>query len=105
MAGVDLSGYAGLRDKVNNHYLRLLTGVIFSSLLGAGAQVAEGRNYSTTDPSYGELAAQGAARNLNDVGQQITRRNLKIQPTLEIRPGSRFNVFVHKDVVLEPYRG
>ena len=38
-----------------------------------------------------------------EVGQEITRRNLNIQPTLEIRPGFRFNVFVHKDIVLEPY--
>jgi type IV secretory pathway VirB10-like protein len=30
MPGVDMSGYAGLCDKVNNHYLKLLTGVVFS---------------------------------------------------------------------------
>lgn len=103
MPGVDLSGAAGLTDQVNNHYLRLLTGVVFSSLLGATAQMAEGQNYDNINPSYGQLATQGAARNLNDVGQQITRRNLAVQPTLEIRPGFRFNVFVHKDVILEPY--
>ena len=28
---------------------------------------------------------------------------VKIQPTIEITPGLRFNVFVTKDVVLEPY--
>lgn len=104
MPGVDLSGYAGLSDQVNNHWGRLLTGVIFSSLLSAGAQVAEGRNYSTIDPSYSELATQGVAKNANQVGQEITRRNLNIQPTLEIRPGFRFNVFVHKDMILEPYK-
>jgi type IV secretory pathway VirB10-like protein len=104
MPGVDLSGYAGLSDQVNNHWGRLLTGVIFSSLLSASAQMAEGRNYSTIDPSYGELATQGVARNANQVGQEITRRNLNIQPTLEIRPGFRFNVFVHKDMILEPYK-
>ncbi len=103
MPGVDLTGYAGLSDQINNHYWRLLTGVIFSSVLGASAQLAEGRNYSSVDPSYGELATQGFARNMNDVGQQVTRKNLNVQPTLEIRPGFRFNVFVHKDIVLEPY--
>ncbi len=103
MPGVDLSGAAGLSDQVNNHYLRLITGVVLSSLLSASAQLAEGQTFNTVDPSYGQLAAQGAARNINDVGQQITRRNLAVQPTLEIRPGFRFNVFVHKDVILEPY--
>jgi type IV secretory pathway VirB10-like protein len=104
MSGTDLSGYAGLTDKVNNHWDKILTGVIFSSLLGAGAQLADGRNFNTFDPSYDELALQGFARTANQVGQQITQKNLNIQPTLEIRPGFRFNVFVHKDMVLEPYR-
>lgn len=104
MPGVDLSGYAGLSDQVNNHYLKLLTGVVFSSLLSAGSQVADGRNFNSLDPRYDELAVQGAARNVNQVGQEITRRNLNIQPTLEIRPGFRFNVFVNKDMILEPYK-
>lgn len=103
MSGVDLSGYAGLSDQVNNHWGRLLTGVLLSSLFSTSAQIAEGRNYSTIEPSYGELATQGIAKNANQVGQEITRRNLNIQPTLEIRPGFRFNVFVHKDMILEPF--
>lgn len=101
MPGVDMSGYSGLSDQVNNHYLRLLTGVLFGSLLGAGAQIAEGPQ-RTTDPTYGQLALQGAARNTNEAGQEITRRNLNTQPTLEIRPGFRFSIFVTKDMVLEP---
>ena len=101
MPGVDLSGYAGLSDQVNNHYLKLLSGVVFSSLLGAGAQLADGPTYQTTNPEYSQLAVQGVARNANEVGQEITRRNLNIQPTIEIRPGYRFNIFVSKDITLE----
>lgn len=103
MPGADFSGISGLSDQVNNHWGRLLTGVVFSSVLSATAQMAEGRNYSSIDASFGELATQGAAKNVNQVGQQITNRNLNIQPTLEIRPGFRFNVFVNKDIILEPY--
>jgi type IV secretory pathway VirB10-like protein len=103
MPGVDLSGSAGLADKVNHHWGRLITGVVLSSLLGAGAQIAQGRTYNTFDPSYGELAAQGFAQNMNQVGQQITRKDLNIQPTIEIRPGYRFNIFVNRDMTLEPY--
>lgn len=102
MPGVDLSGYAGLHERVNNHYLRLLTGVVFGSLLGAGAQMAHGSN-RTVDPTFGQLALEGTAQNINQAGQQITRKNLNIQPTLEISPGQRFNVFVTKDLILEPY--
>lgn len=104
MAGVDLSGYAGLSDKVDNHYLKLLTGVIFSSLLSAGAQVADGRNFNSIDPRYDELAVQGISRNINQVGQEITRKNLNVQPTIKVRPGARFNVFVNKDLILEQYK-
>lgn len=47
MPGVDLSGYAGVSDQVNNHYGRLLTGVLLSSFLIATAQMAEGeRSYN-----------------------------------------------------------
>jgi type IV secretory pathway VirB10-like protein len=102
MPGVDMSGYAGLSDEVNNHYFKLLTGVVLSSVLGAGAQIAEGGT-ATQNQNFTQLAAQGAAKSINDVGQEITRRNLNIQPTLEITPGFRFNLFVTKDVVLEPY--
>jgi type IV secretion system protein VirB10 len=105
MPGVDLSGSAGLSDRVNNHWGKLISGVVFSSLLGAGAQIAQGRTYNSFDPSFGELATQGFAQNMNQVGQQITRKNLNIQPTIEIRPGYRFNIFVNRDIGLEPYIG
>ncbi|RIL03505.1 MAG: hypothetical protein DCC75_12900, partial [Proteobacteria bacterium] len=86
MPGVDLSGYAGLHERVNNHYFRLLSGVVFGSLLGASAQIAHGSN-RTVDPTFGQLAFEGTAQNINQAGQQITRKNLNIQPTLEISPG------------------
>ncbi len=103
MPGVDVAGNAGLSDQVNNHYAKILSGIVLGSLVGAGAQVAEGRNYTTSNPSFSELAVQGAAKNVNEVGQEITKKNLNIQPTLEIRPGYRFNIFVNKDITLEPY--
>lgn len=103
MPGTDLSGYAGMKDKVNNHYLRLLSGVVLGSVLGAGAQVAYG-DYQNVNPDFGQLALQGAAQNINQAGQKITQKNLNVQPTLEIRPGLRFNIFVTKDITLEPYR-
>lgn len=102
MPGVDMSGFSGLSDKVNNHYLKLLSGVVVSSVLSAGSRVAQGGS-RTVDPSLGQLGAEGFAMNVDDVGQQIARKNLNIQPTIEIEPGKRFSIFVNKDVVLEPY--
>jgi type IV secretion system protein VirB10 len=105
MPGVDMSGYAGLSDRVNNHYGKLLTGVILGSVIGAGAQVATGgQGTAFNAPSFGQLAVSGAAQHINQVGQQITQRNLNLQPTIEIRPGLKLNVFVTKDIILKPYR-
>ncbi len=103
MPGVDMSGFAGLTDEVDNHYGKILGGVVISSLLGAGAQMAEGSRYNSVNPEFGQLAAQGAAREINQVGQEITRKNLNIQPTLVITPGYRFNIMVNKDMLLKPY--
>jgi hypothetical protein len=47
-----------------------------------------------------QLAIRGAGQNINEAGQQITRRNLNIQPTVEVAPGSRLNIFATKDLVL-----
>lgn len=104
MPGVDMSGFAGLEDKVNNHYAKLLTGVVLGSVIGAGAQVATGGQGTTFNaPSFGQLAVSGAAQHINQVGQQITQKNLNLQPTIEIRPGMKLNVFVTKDMILKPY--
>jgi type IV secretory pathway VirB10-like protein len=40
----------------------------------------------------------------NQVGLQITRRDLSIQPMLMLRPGFLVSVMVNKDLVLRPYR-
>ena len=101
MPGVDLSGYAGLTGDVNNHYLRLLSGVVLGSLIGASAQIAVGAN--SQNPTFAQLAIQGAGQNINEAGQQITRKNLSIQPTIEVRPGSRLNIFATKDIILPPW--
>jgi type IV secretion system protein VirB10 len=37
------------------------------------------------------------------VGQQLTRRNLSIQPTITVRPGYSVNVMVTRDLVIPPY--
>jgi type IV secretory pathway VirB10-like protein len=101
MPGTDLSGYAGLTGHVNNHYVRLLTGVVLGSVIGAAAQIAVGAN--SQNPSFSQLAMQGAGQNINEAGQQITRKNLNIQPTIEVPPGGRLNIFATKDLILPPW--
>jgi len=94
-----------VRDKVDNHWWKLAQGVVLGSLLGAAAQESYGGGVSTANPALGQLAAAGAAQNINSAGQQIVQKDLQVQPTLVVRPGRRVAVFVTKDIELPPYRG
>jgi type IV secretion system protein VirB10 len=105
MPGTDLSGFAGVRDKVDNHWWKLAQGVVLGSLLGAAAQESYGGGLSAANPSLGQLAAAGAAQNINSAGQQVVQKDLQVQATLVVRPGQRVAVFVTKDIELPPYRG
>lgn len=101
---VDPNGEAGLSADVDNHYDKLFTGVLLGSAIGAGAQVAEG-NTSVLNPTYGQLATQGAAKNINRTTDRITNRYLNIQPTLTKSAGEKLSVFLTMDVTLQPYEG
>jgi len=41
---------------------------------------------------------------VNQIGQEVTRRNLNIQPTLTSRPGLPVRIIVNRDLVLRPYQ-
>lgn len=100
MQGVDESGYTGFSDKTNNHEGRLVNGVLLSSVLSGAARSASG---TTTNPTYGQYVASGAAEAIAQAGAKIVEKNLNIQPTLEIQPGYKFNIFISKDLVLPAY--
>jgi type IV secretory pathway VirB10-like protein len=105
MPGIDLSGYSGATGRVNNHYGKLITGVVLGTVIGAGAQIATGGQGSPNTPaSFGQLAVSGAAENINQAGQEITSKNLNLQPTIEVPPGLKINVFVTKDLILKPFQ-
>jgi type IV secretion system protein VirB10 len=102
--GADAGGYSGLEDEVDNHWAELFKAALLSTILGVGAELGAGAdNGSNTDIL--QALRLGAANSLNQSGQQVTRRNLTIQPTLTIRPGFPVRVIVNRDLVLEPYRG
>jgi len=100
--GVDLGGYAGFTDTVDNHWWRVLTGVALGSVLAAGVVVPQG-NVTGYVPTVGQGMAANAGSAVNQAGQQITNRALNIQPTIKVRPGFSVNVLVTKDMVIPPY--
>jgi type IV secretion system protein VirB10 len=102
MPGTDLAGYSGFSDQVDNHWWRIIGGAVVSSFLAATAQRSQG-NVTGYQPSFPQVWATGAAGSINESGQQITGRNLQIQPTITVRPGFSVNVLVTRDIVIAPY--
>jgi type IV secretion system protein VirB10 len=102
MPAADLKGAAGLTDEVDEHWIRILKGAAVASLLAATTAAVAG-NTEGFQPTVPQVWARSAAGEVNQVGQQITRRNLNIQPTITVRPGFSVNVVVAKDMVLSPY--
>jgi len=103
LPGIDPAGYAGLEDGVDWHWDQILAGAALSTLLGVGAELAAPGNRSDSSPVV-VAVRQGVQDTVNQVGQDITKRNMNIQPTLSIRPGFAMRVMVSKDLILRPYQ-
>ena len=103
LPGIDPSGYAGLEDGVDWHWDRIIAGAALSTLLGVGAELAAPNNSGSTG-GVTVAVRQSAQDTVNQVGQEITKRNVSIQPTLTIRPGFPMRVMVNKDLILRPYQ-
>lgn len=105
LEGDDSEGAAGFRDQVDNHWGRIFSGALLTSLFAAGIEISQGQNSSVlTQPSYGQQIGQAVGQQVGQVGVEVTRRNLNIQPTIIVRPGYRFFVRVEKDLLFKaPY--
>ncbi|HWJ37248.1 MAG TPA: TrbI/VirB10 family protein [Sphingomicrobium sp.] len=95
----DVSGYSGVADKVDGHTWRLLKGIVLSTLLGVGTELSLGNSEGDLVRAIRESAQRRAA----DAGDQITSRNLDIQPTITVRPGWPVRAILNKDLMLRPW--
>lgn len=100
MQGADSAGYAGFSDQVNNHYLRLFGSAFLLSGVTAGVSLSQPKSNSSSDSQQTVSGAMSEAlgQQLGQVTAQLISKNMTIAPTLEIRPGYRFNVMVTKDL-------
>jgi type IV secretory pathway VirB10-like protein len=103
LVGSDPAGYAGLEDGVDWHWDRVFAGAALTTLLGVGAELAAPENRNGGDRVV--IAGRDSLKDsVNQVGQEMTRRNMNIQPTLTERPGLPVRVIVNRDLVLRPYQ-
>lgn len=96
----DAAGYAGLADKVDAHTWALLKGVALSTLLGVGSNLT-----LSGESDLVQAIRESTQQNVSRAGDQLTSKNLNIQPTITIRPGSPVRLVVHRDLILAPWRG
>ena len=112
----DASGYGGLADQVDNHYLRTFGTAALISLIDAGQMVGQlglsGGSYGIGAPygAYGSginstemigmLGGSTASQQLGQVAQNSLQAGMNIPPTISIRPGFRLNIELTTDVTL-----
>jgi type IV secretion system protein TrbI len=101
MPGADGGGFAGFHDKVDNHYLRLIGWGVFTSILSAGFQLSQPEDTSRNGngPTATQIGAAAVGQQFSQLGLETSRRNMRVQPTIVVRPGYRFVIKVNRDVV------
>lgn len=101
MAGTDAQGYGGFRDKVDRKWLQTFGSAILIAVIGTGidAAIPENRNDFGGSNSAEDAARRNFADTFGRVADRTIQRNMDVQPTLEIRPGYKFNVLVDQDIV------
>lgn len=103
MPGSDQAGYGGFQDKVNTHFWKIFGNTFLLSVMSAGFQMSQPDNANPMSPQAQLAASMG--QQFSQLGMEMARKNMDIQPTLEISPGYRFNVMVNKDISFDhPYK-
>jgi len=97
MPGTDVSGYAGVQDKVDYHWGALTKAAALSTLLSIGSELAT----DDSDTRLIRAIRDGAQDTVNSAGQKIIERQINIAPTLTIRSGFPVRVIITQDLIFE----
>lgn len=101
MPATDAAGNSGIEDQVDFHEWRLFKGIVLSSILGVGSELA----YAGGDRGLIQALRESAQSNGARAGDAIVSRNLDVRPTVTVRPGWPIRALLRKDLVLKPWRG
>ena len=104
MPGGDSHGYSGFRDQVNTHFWRTIGSAFLMSGIIAGVSLSQPVSTGDTQRASDALS-EALGQTLGQTLSQMIQKNLNISPTLQIRPGYRFNVIITKDIPFtQPYQ-
>ncbi|MCY3703397.1 MAG: conjugal transfer protein TrbI [Rhodospirillales bacterium] len=99
LPATDEAGHAGISDTVDMHGWRLARGILLSSLLGIGTELALANEGDVTR-AFRESVQDGTDK----AAGALVKRELDVQPTLKVRPGWPLAVLVHRDLLLRPWQ-
>lgn len=100
MNGIDQEGYSGFEDQVDNHYFKIFGSAFLLGMLSGEINI---ENSKVTFVS-GHQGFNTSQTVLEQTAGKMISKNLNIAPTIKIRSGYRFNIFVTKDMILEPLK-
>ena len=98
--GMNQIGDTGLRDQVNNHYLK-----IFGASLAVGAigGIAEAGSGGVLTQSGTQSIQQGVGESLGQTSERILDKFLNVLPTVTIREGHRVKIYLSGDLAVPDY--
>lgn len=95
------STQAGYQKCIRNNIIPMLGRMKVQDVKRAELAAPQNRQDGNRIVIAGRDSAQDS---INQVGQEMTRRNMNIQPTLTERPGLPVRIIVNRDLVLRPYQ-
>lgn len=100
---IDGVGYPGLKDQYTQHTGKLYSTAFMTALISAAAQSATGNTSGDDERSPGQEAVSGAVADVLDAMKDVIDRDSSVAPTITIRPGSEFSVFINQDLYIPEY--
>ena len=108
MPGMTGRGTAGFHDLVNTHFWTMFGTSLLLSFINVSSQAYGAASGAMNPSAYGGMSPVNASgvgeetlsNTAGTLGQNMLSRYANIPPTLIIRQGFRFNVFVSKNMVL-----
>ncbi|WP_259216287.1 TrbI/VirB10 family protein [Shewanella baltica] len=102
MGGMDVEGYSGFEDQVDNHYWKTFGNAALLGMISGATQAGISEDSRNSDTK--SAIADGVTQQFAQTGSTLIQKNLDVQPTIKIRPGYKFNIMVNKDIMLTPYK-
>lgn len=100
LEGLETSGARGLADQVDRHLWPTLGRAALLATVGAGFQLSQPDRSDRTGLSSAEVVAAQLGLELGRVAEQILSQGLSRRPTVRIRAGERFYVYLPHDLSL-----